>query len=245
MFLKRSLFKLLGPYKYYLLVSRLFFFLYDLGLLRIKEKFAYHYFVRKLVKSGDTVIDVGANMGYYTKIFAHKAGKKGHVYAVEPVSLYRKILERNIRDLSNVSIIPFALGSEEGKKVKMGIPEGSGFHRHGLTRVLENVADPGRELLFEETMHTPEYLFGKLERIDYIKCDVEGYEIYVIPLFYRIIEKHRPIIQIETSKESRAVITPMLVKIGYRAFHIENSALKSFDDRNKPAGDIIYYCDID
>lgn len=243
MLIKKLLFRILGPYKYYLVVSWVFFFLYDTGILRIKEKFVYHYFVRKLINKGDIVIDIGANMGYYTKIFARRTGKQGYVYAVEPVSLYRKILEKNIRGFSNVSIIPFALGKEEGKLVNMGIPEGSGFHRHGLTRVLENVDNKGRELLFEETMHTPEYLFGKLERLDYIKCDVEGYEIHVIPLLKNIIEKFRPVLQIETNEASRSVILPILEKLNYCAFNLRNGHLLPLKESTKSTGDLLFFPD--
>lgn len=238
--LKKILYKILGKRYYYLFVSKAFFILYRSGLLKASRKFEYHYYVKDLIEPGYHVIDIGANMGYYTKIFARECGIKGQVYAIEPVALFREVLERNVRKLDNIRIYPFALGKEDGKKIKMGIPGGAEKHRHGLTKVLDNENYREKDDLFEATMHTPDHLFGNIERCDYIKCDVEGYEIHVIPLFEKIITEHRPLLQVETNTGSRKVIIPLLEKLGYRAYHIMNKELKVYEQESRPAGDLIF-----
>lgn len=66
------------------------------------------------VKSGDTVIDIGANIGFYTKHFAQKVGKNGKVYAFEPDSLNFKRLLANTKHLPQVIAVQAAVSNEDG-----------------------------------------------------------------------------------------------------------------------------------
>ena len=52
--------------------------------------------VKKLIKNGDVVLDIGANIGYYTLIFAKLVGNSGKVFAFEPEPENFKILQKNI-----------------------------------------------------------------------------------------------------------------------------------------------------
>lgn len=59
------------------------------------------------LQPGDVVVDVGANVGYYTLLAAHKVGKTGHVYAVEPNPAVRAELNRHLElnDVRNATIV--------------------------------------------------------------------------------------------------------------------------------------------
>jgi len=239
-FIKRLLYKILSTSNYLLFTSRAFFFAYSSGLLKLSEIFDTHYYVRKLVNKGDTVIDIGGNLGYYTRIFSKKAGKNGKVISIEPVALFREVLIKNTARLENVEILPFALGAEENKEIEMGIPDSGKDFRHGLTKVIDEDPIEKFQKVYKTTMHTPAYLFGKLEKCNYIKCDVEGYEIHIIPLMREFVQKHKPILQIETGMESREVILPLMNDLGYKAYFVQRRKLLRYVAPDNPPGDLIF-----
>lgn len=241
MFIKRLLFRVFGPEKYLLIISKLFFFSYYTGIIKGKPYFRFHYFFPKMVKAGDTVIDIGANLGYYTLLYAQCAQ---HVYAVEPVKLFRKVLSRNVGNKPNITILPYALGAESNKLIEMGVPSGKKFFRHGLTHVVENNEEQNT-LTFQETMMRPNDLFGHLEKVDFIKCDIEGYEKVVIPELKEIIAKHLPVIQLETDMTNRIPIMQMLFKLGYSCYFLqENNRLQKVSSQTeKTEGDLLFIPD--
>jgi FkbM family methyltransferase len=71
--------------------------------------------IRNNLKPGDTFIDIGSNIGYYTVLAAHLVGSEGKVVAIEPVPETVKVLRANcnLNHLRNVEILPTALWSYE------------------------------------------------------------------------------------------------------------------------------------
>jgi FkbM family methyltransferase len=239
--IKKILTKVLGYQDYLRLVSKMFFLLYNLKLLPTFKSFHVHYFVKKLIKPGYVVIDIGANVGYYSVIFSKLAGKSGKVYSVEPVDQFREILIKNTRKLNNITILPYALGLEN-TTVTMGIPVAD-ISRHGLTRVLSDSekSKPMSGKTFEVEMKRPQEVFGAIEKIDYIKCDIEGYEIPVIPAMKDIISKNMPIVQIETFGANRVEIYNFLKGLGYNCFYVLKTSLVEITDISQPTfGDLIF-----
>ncbi len=224
MFIKQALYKILGVKNYLIVVSRLFFISYNLGLLKKDKTFDCHYFIKNLIRKGDHVIDIGANLGYYSRLFAKLVGPYGKVFSVEPVTLFRKILKINTSEFKN-TIIPYALGTEDNLSVVMGIPKSNKYLRHGLTRVLDVNEKEPFEFTFTEKMFTPATLFGKLERCDYIKCDVEGYEIHIIPQLELLLRPFQPIIQIEIEPVNRKSIGSFLASLSYSAYYLKDELL--------------------
>ena len=225
MFIKKTIYKILGFRNYLILISRLFFILYYSGLLRRNKAFDCHYFIKKLIKKGDHLIDIGANLGYYSRIGAKIVGPEGKVISVEPVTAFRKVLSMNTRDFKNITIIPYALGTEDDKTIVMGIPKSNKYLRHGLTKVLDGTEYEGFEFTFNEKMFTPFTLFGNLGQCDYIKCDVEGYEIHIIPQLEFLFKRYLPLIQIEIETENRKRLCEYLSSFSYAAFFLKGNKL--------------------
>lgn len=225
MFIKQTLYKLLGVKNYLIVVSRMFFIAYSLGFLKKNKTFDCHYFIRKLIHKGDHIIDIGANLGYYSRLFAQLAGPGGKVISVEPVTLFREVLNINVSGYKNTTIIPFALGDEDNKSILMGIPKSNKYLRHGLTRILDKNENEPFEFTFNERMYNPATLFGNIERCDYIKCDVEGYEIHIIPQLEFLLKPFQPIIQIEIEPVNRKSISDFLSSLSYSSFYLKDELL--------------------
>lgn len=228
--LRRLLFSLLGLEKYLDLTSRIFFLAFRMGFLRGNKSYDCHHFVKNMIKEGDVVIDIGANLGYYTKIFASMAGPGGMVYAVEPVAVFRKILSRNTRKHRNVEVLPYALGKESGTRVKMGIPRHSKYLSHGRTHIINDSEAMNCLYVTEAEMENPSVLFKDLKRLNFIKCDIEGSEAEVIPEFMEIISRFRPILQVETQGENRSLIFRMMMQMHYNCFWVEKTRLNRLED---------------
>src|SRR5690349_1889296 len=120
--LKSFLFKVLKIDGYLTVVQKSYLIAFRWGLLKSNPSYRWHYFVSSFLKEGDYIIDIGANLGYFTLQFAEKVKHSGHLYCVEPVAPFQKQLKKIIAGKPNVTLLPFALGEDADKKVTLGIP---------------------------------------------------------------------------------------------------------------------------
>jgi FkbM family methyltransferase len=227
---KSLLRRLLGEEKYLCLISRLFFIAYNRGSLKDKPMYHMHYFVPNLIGKGQTVIDIGANLGYYSCIFSKTVGSYGKVIAVEPIELYRRVLKNNTATLENITVLPYALGEKEGT-ILMGNP-GPEAHRHGLMHVLSAAEQQQGGPMYEVTMKHPVELLNHLDVIHYIKVDVEGYEIPVVPLMEPLLRRHMPLLQIEVTPTTLEPIFLLLRRLDYRMFWVSEAGMHPISEPN-------------
>lgn len=218
----RILYRLLPLEGYLRVVSRLFFLYRALGIGRTGRALEYNYHLQHLVKEGDTVIDIGANLGYYTRPLADIVGAAGEVYSVEPVPVIFSVLKRNVGGRKNVALLNYALGSEE-RTIEMANDSvaAAGYFGTGRNFVSDGELS-GDAIRFSAQMVRGSRLFADLKRIDFIKCDIEGYERVVIPELQPLIERHHPTVLIETDGDTRQEIIKMFSQMGYRAYMLEN-----------------------
>lgn len=71
--------------------------------------------LRKYIKKGNIVLDIGANIGFYTKILSELVGETGRVYAFEPDKKNYSYLQQNTTHLKNVELINKAVSNKTGK----------------------------------------------------------------------------------------------------------------------------------
>lgn len=70
--------------------------------------------IYRLGHAGDTAIDVGANLGYYTSLLAHGVGSEGTVYSFEPDPALHERLCHNVSHLAGVRVYQRAVSDHEG-----------------------------------------------------------------------------------------------------------------------------------
>ena len=240
--IKRMLYRSLSLESYLRLLQRSYFFMYRTGMLKGKPEYAHHYFVRKLIKKGDTVIDIGANLGYYSILFSDWVGKGGRVYSVEPIELYNKVFMKKARRRRNITLIPYALGDEE-KEVALVTSPQSGYLNTGLPHVYDPKRDGGmeqQEFAFRAQMRVPSRLFADIGKIDYVKCDIEGFEWFVLSDMKELIRQHRPIVQVEIWDDNLESLTAMFSSLGYTANRLVDKRLLPAAEHPEAFGDYIF-----
>ena len=149
--------------------------------------------VEQLLQPGDTFVDVGANIGYFTLLASPIVGHDGHVYAVEPNDLNVKLLESSIRanDLGNVSVMQVAAAERiETLLLHSTIGNGttSAMREHEL---FSGTTIPGIPL---DTL-----LAGRKKPVALIKLDVEGFEYRALLGAQEMLRQDRPHIVFEFS----------------------------------------------
>ncbi len=129
---------------------------------------------KKIVKTGDVVIDVGANIGYYSVLASECVGNTGKVISFEPVSKIYKRLLFNTLGHNNITTVNSACGKENGL-AKISVYNDSVSAGSSIS-VPDNSATVNLEEI--EVLSLDDYV--KERRIDVVKIDVEGYETNVL-----------------------------------------------------------------
>ncbi len=128
--------------------------------------------LKQFIKPGMTILDIGANIGFYTKLFAEIVGENGKVYAFEPEEINFKRLKKITSKYTNVSIEQAAVGKESGI-IKL-------YHSKDLN-VDHQTYDTGENRRTSEirSIALDDY-FANGEKIDFIKIDIQGYDYFAI-----------------------------------------------------------------
>ena len=210
--------------------------------------------LNECLKSDSIIIDVGAHAGQFTKLFSALV-PEGHVYAFEPGGYASSILKKVIHlyRLKNVTHINKGLGKQY-KKENLNIPvKQSGSLGFGLSHIGNNTQDVRTtvsetiEIIMLDTFAENE----NLEKIDFIKADIEGWEMQLLLGAKSIIQKWHPILTLEINRRfmERAEDTPeqlwkFLSDNGYEIFGLlydENNNLQTTPASKPFDGNIICY----
>lgn len=219
-FIHKILYRTLSLENYLRAVSRMFFLWQRLGIGRYAPATEYVYHLPGLVGEGDTAIDIGANLGYYTRTLSHLVGEGGKVYAVEPMPPVLAVLRRNVRRCRNVGILPYALGTEE-KEITMANDSAREAGYFGTGQNFVNDTRETAAVEFTAPMRRGSELFADLERLDFVKCDIEGYEVVVMNELRPILERFRPTVLVETGGANRPQIVELFTALGYEGFTLD------------------------
>ncbi len=162
--------------------------------------------ISNTLKKGMVCLDVGSNIGYYVLLERKIIGDEGKIIAIEPSPQNFKYLQKNIelQNVKNITSFNFAGGEKDGTvtffvnnksngcKV---IPEG------------ETPAHPSRGTLIKVPVKRLDDFIDELglDRVDFLRMDVEGYELHIFRGLVNTLKKFKPIISIELHKRQLGI----------------------------------------
>lgn len=161
------------------------------------------------VPPGAVVVDAGANIGAHTVPLAQMAGPEGLVLAFEPQRILHQILCANLalNSVPNTLANAMALGDREGTCTVPALDYGRPNNFGGIPMV---EGGPG------ETVPMVTLDSYGLERLDFMKVDVEGAEVQVLSGARETLARCRPALYVENDrKEQSAALIRLLQELGY------------------------------
>lgn len=147
--------------------------------------------VKKFVKKGMTVVDAGANIGYFTLLMARLVGKSGRVHAFEPEHENIELLKKNValNKRGNVIVNDMALSNITGTLNFYLSASNPQDHR-----IIKDKHEKRKTYKVQSTT-LDEYFNNK--NIDFIKMDIQGAELLALEGGVKIISKYKPLLIIE------------------------------------------------
>ena len=152
--------------------------------------------IKKYLKPGDIFIDVGANIGYFTILASKIVGDNGRVLAYEPTKKYATQIKMNIKDNdkhNNISFFPYGL-SDTSTQAVINIGNSSAtLHKFG--DLSENDIERIELKQFDTVFNK-----SSIDRIDFIKVDIDGHEPAFFKGAIKNIKKYKPKILLEVNQ---------------------------------------------
>lgn len=179
-----------------------------------------------LIEAGDWVIDVGANVGHYTRRFSELVGGRGRVLAFEPVPATFALLAGNAEHFPyrNVTLFNAAV-SDHTSVAGMDVPAfASGLSNYYEAHLGGDAAALPVLCLNVDALALP-------APVRLVKIDAEGHEPAVLAGMRQLLERDRPTLIVEANV---AAIVPFLEGFGYVREHLADSPNYLF--RTKPDG---------
>ena len=127
--------------------------------------------IRSIVKPCFNILDIGANIGFYTKVFSELVGSSGSVHAFEPDITNFKYLEGNLRTNKNVTLINKAI-SDKTEPLKIYLSKMLNVDHRTYP-----VDDYSHVVEIDATTIDDYLASSSIKQVDFIKMDIQGFEM--------------------------------------------------------------------
>jgi FkbM family methyltransferase len=168
---------------------------------------------RQLVRPGQCVFDVGANIGAHTIALAAIVGPHGRVTSFEPQRVIFQMLNANValNGLHHVTTHQMALGSAAGSLKVPPLDYAGELNFGGLSLEHIKQGEEVRQSTFDSLA---------VRACDFVKIDVEGMEIEVLKGMAETIQRFRPAMYVENDRRHKsAALVGHLLGLGYRLYY--------------------------
>lgn len=187
--------------------------------------------MKSLIDPGSCILDIGANFGWYSMNLA-KQVLDLKVHAFEPVPKTFDYLEKNIKlnQITTITAYNFGFSDKEDEKTFYFYPKGSG---NASLKDLSERSDV--EKIICKVKRLDDFVSSRNIKVDFIKCDVEGAELFVFQGGLSTLKTLKPIIFTEMLRKWSAKfnynpnqLIQLLSKVGYACFTATSNSLKEF-----------------
>jgi len=192
---------------------------------------------RRLLRNGDSAVDVGANIGLHTLQFAKAVFPEGHVHAFEPMPdlCVRLSKHLELNELGNVTVNEFALAGREGT-AHLHVSSRSNYAMHSFSRENAGLNNGGSPVAgFEiKCRRLDDYLRERgVANLKLLKVDVEGAELQVFQGSAELLGSDPgPVVVFEASDllarpfgHSSADVKALLAAHGYQLYRYSSEGL--------------------
>lgn len=156
--------------------------------------------MRPLLQAGTVMLDIGANIGYYTLLAASRVGNTGKVMAFEPSVANCTLLHKSLQANHFENVVLHNVAVAETASVV-------GFRMHDSNgSILPEPLSPHAEHVRAVTL---DQVLGDEPRIDLIKMDIEGAEGRALQGMHRVIQRCRPVIFTELNPSALQAVSSM------------------------------------
>ena len=212
-------------------------------------------FFRTVIQPDMTVLDIGANIGHHSVLYSSLVGPHGRVIAFEPQAVIYKVLAGNlaINGCENTEAIQSCVGEGEGTVhlFPVNYSGSSNFGALGVDMAADARGDAKGELCRVASLdRLLAERYRPIDRCDFIKIDVQSFELFVLKGGRRTLERFRPVLFLEVAPHWMAKsydyreIYEFLWGLGYEIEHPSDPAVpagqvKAWSGRETEEWDIV------
>lgn len=196
---------------------------------------------KKIIKPGMIIVDIGAHVGYFTRLFSRLTKSSGHVYAFEADPSNFALLKKNTEHCKNITIYKLAISDHVGNI--------NFFHSELKTGCHSTIPSSLRQTKLTVSASTLDEMVKKenINRVDIIKMDIEGGEVAALRGMSNIITAN-PALQLITEFNPEcfveANIEPLaflrqLAESGFKIYMIRPSGQLELINTNQSEAEIM------
>jgi FkbM family methyltransferase len=196
-------------------------------------------------RPGDTVLDIGAHIGYFSLLFSTLVGETGRVFSFEPTPATFDVLSANARRRPNITVTQAAVGDEAGQHEMTAYDlRYVAFNTLSEANRLPAKADAHGTRITVTLLRLDDFLRERGIVPDVIKIDAENFENHVIGGLLETLAAHHPRVILETGEAATLEAAKDLLALGYQPFYCRSQSVEpwhgTIEEANAGRRDLLF-----